>query len=63
MPDWLKAVASVNPMTYTTDAVRQLLIYDTINFGQVGLDFAYVGIFAAIVATIGILLSWRYLSR
>jgi len=63
MPSWLQTVASVNPMTYTTDAVRQLLIYDTINFGQVGLDFLYVGIFAIIVAAIGIALSWRYLTK
>jgi ABC-2 type transport system permease protein len=63
MPSWLQTVASVNPMTYTTDAVRQLLIYNTTNFGQVGLDFLYVGIFAIVVATIGIALSWRYLSK
>lgn len=70
MPSWLQSVASVNPMTYTTDAVRQLMIDDKINWwgtigGQmgVGLDFLYVGIFAAIVATIGIVLSWRYLSK
>ena len=63
MPSWLKAVAQVNPMTYTTDAVRQLLIYNTTDFRMVGIDFAYVGIFAVIVATIGILLSWRFLNR
>ena len=63
MPSWLQTVASVNPMTYTTDAVRQLLIYSTTDFGQVGLDFLYVGIFAIVVATIGIALSWRYLSK
>ncbi|MGB8780249.1 MAG: ABC transporter permease [Candidatus Bathyarchaeia archaeon] len=63
MPPWLQTVASVNPMTYTTDAVRQLMIYDTTNFGQVGLDFLYVGIFAIVVATIGIALSWKYLSK
>jgi ABC-2 type transport system permease protein len=63
MPSWLQTVASYNPMTYTTDAVRQLLIYDTTNFGQVAMDFAYVGIFAIVVATIGIILSWRYLSK
>ena len=63
MPSWLKIVASYNPMTYTTDAVRQLLIYNTTNFGQVAIDFAYVGIFAVVVASIGIFLSWRYLSK
>jgi hypothetical protein len=39
------------------------LIYNTINFRTVGLDFAYVAVFAAIVATLGILLSWRFLSK
>ncbi len=63
MPSWLQAVAQVNPMTYTTDAVRQLMIYDQINAFQVGMDFAYVGIFAIVVATIGILLSWRFLNK
>jgi ABC-2 type transport system permease protein len=70
MPSWLKAVANVNPMTYTTDAVRQLLIYNSINWwgtvgGQmgIGLDFLYVGIFAVVVASIGIALSWRFLSK
>jgi len=63
MPDWLKAIAQVNPMTYTTDAVRQLLIYNTTDFWQVGMDFAYVGTFALVVATIGIVFSWRFLSK
>jgi ABC-2 type transport system permease protein len=63
MPSWLQTVAQVNPMTYTTDVVRQLLIYSTTDFTQVGMDFAYVGIFAVVVATIGIVLSWRFLSK
>jgi ABC-2 type transport system permease protein len=63
MPSWLQTVAQFNPMTYTTDAVRQLLIYSTTDFAQVATDFAYVGIFALVVATIGIVLSWRYLSK
>jgi ABC-2 type transport system permease protein len=63
MPSWLQAVAQVNPMTYTTDAVRQLLINSTTDFVQVGIDFAFVGVFAIIVAAIGIVLSWRFLSK
>jgi ABC-2 type transport system permease protein len=63
MPSWLQTVSQFNPMTYTTDAVRQLLIYNTTDFAQVAMDFAYVGIFAVVVATIGIVLSWRYLSK
>jgi ABC-2 type transport system permease protein len=62
MPDWLQTVASVNPMTYATDAVRQLLIFAT-DWTQVAKDFLYVGIFAMIVSAIGILLSWRFLNK
>lgn len=63
MPSWLQTVATFNPMTYTTDAVRQLLINSTTDFMVVAKDFAYVGIFAVLAATIGIVLSWRYLSK
>jgi len=62
MPDWLQTIAKVNPLTYTTDAVRQLLIFTT-DWTQLALDFTYVGIFAAIAATVGIVLSWRFLSK
>jgi len=62
MPDWLQTIAKFNPMTYTIDAVRQLLIFNT-DYIQLAWDFLYVGIFATIVATIGIVLSWRFLSK
>jgi ABC-2 type transport system permease protein len=61
--DWLKAIANVNPLSYTTDAVRQLLIAINTDWARIALDFAYVGIFAVIVATIGIVLSWRFLTK
>jgi len=50
-------------MTYTTDAVRQLLINETTDFMVVAKDFAYVGIFEVVAATIGIVLSWRFLNK
>lgn len=62
MPDWLQTIAKVNPLTYTTDAVRQLLIFTT-DWTQLALDFTYVGIFAAIAAIVGIVLSWRFLTK
>ena len=62
MPDWLQTIAKFNPLTYTTDAVRQLLIFNT-DWAQLAWDFTYVGIFAAIAAAIGIVLSWRFLSK
>jgi ABC-2 type transport system permease protein len=60
--DWLKTIASVNPLSYTTDAVRQLLIFNT-DYTKLAVDFTFVGIFAAIVSTIGIVLSWRFLTK
>ena len=62
MPDWLQAIAKFNPLTYTTDAVRQLLIFNT-DYALLATDFTYVGIFAVIAATIGIVLSWRFLNK
>jgi len=62
MPDWLQTVAKFNPLTYTIDAMRQLLVFTT-DYGQLGMDFLYVGIFAAVVATIGTVLSWRFLCK
>jgi len=62
MPDWLQPVAKANPLSYTSDAIRQLLLYDT-NANQLMFDFTYLAIFAGVFATIGIILSWRYLSR
>jgi ABC-2 type transport system permease protein len=62
MPDWLQAVANVNPMSYTTDAVRRLTIFSD-GFSKLPLDFAYVGIFAAVVTIISIVLSWRFLNK
>ena len=63
MPDWLQMVVNVNLLGYTNDAIRQLLIVNTIDYTQLTLDFTYIGIFAVIVATIGTILSWKYLSR
>ena len=61
MPWWLKPVALVNPLTYVNDINRQLLLGIT---GQsLVLDYAYLIAFAVIFSTMGIILSWRYLSE
>ena len=62
MPDWLQTIVKINPVTYATDATRQLLLY-SIDMQQLLFDFAYLGAFAAVFSTIGIVLSWRYLSK
>lgn len=63
MPGWLQAVATVNPLSYTMNGMRQLLINPTIDYSQLALQYAYVGIFAAVLTTIGIVLSWRFLNK
>jgi ABC-2 type transport system permease protein len=62
MPSWLQAIANVNPISYTIDAVRRLMVFSD-GFGQLPLDFAYVGIFAVVVTAICVVLSWRYLNK
>jgi len=62
MPDWLQTITKINPVTYATDATRQLLLY-TIDMHQLAIDFLFLGAFAVIFSTIGIVLSWRYLSK
>ena len=62
MPSWLQAIANVNPISYTIDAVRRLMVFSD-GFGRLPLDFAYVGIFAVVVTVICVVLSWRYLNK
>jgi ABC-2 type transport system permease protein len=62
MPEWLQIITKINPITYTTDAVRQLTLFAT-DMQQLTLDFTFLGIFAVLFTSIGILLSWRYLSK
>ncbi|MEM4405779.1 MAG: ABC transporter permease [Candidatus Methanomethylicaceae archaeon] len=62
MPDWMQAVAKVNPLSYLTDAVRQLTILP-LDGSVLLLDFTYLGIFATILSAIGIVLSWKYLTK
>jgi ABC-2 type transport system permease protein len=62
MPDWIQAIARVNPISYLTDAVRQLTVLE-LNTSSLMLDFTYLSIFAAVFSVIGIALSWRYLTK
>ena len=49
-------------VTYMTDAVRQLTILP-LDTSALITDFTYLGVFAAVLATIGVVLSWRYLTK
>jgi ABC-2 type transport system permease protein len=63
MPSWLQTVAQINPLSYTMNGMRQLLINPTIDYAQLALQYAYVGIFALVLTTVGIVLSWRFLNK
>jgi ABC-2 type transport system permease protein len=38
MPDWLKAVSAVNPLTYMVEALRSLMVAPSVNTAQVVVD-------------------------
>jgi ABC-2 type transport system permease protein len=61
MPWWLRPVAYVNPLTYVNDVTRGLLL--GVSSFSVPMDFLYLIIFAVVFSTIGIVLSWRFLSE
>jgi ABC-2 type transport system permease protein len=62
MPSWLQAIANVNPISYTIDAVRRLMVFSN-GYGPLAGDFAFVGIFAIVVTVICVVLSWEYLNK
>jgi ABC-2 type transport system permease protein len=62
MPNWLQAIANANPISYTIDAVRRLMIFGD-GYSRLPLDFAFVGIFAIVVTGICVMLSWRFLNK
>ena len=63
MPGWLQAVATINPLSYTMNGMRQLLINSSIDYSQLALQYVYVGIFALVLTASGIILSWRFLNK
>jgi ABC-2 type transport system permease protein len=62
MPNWLQVIANANPISYTIDAVRRLMIFGD-GYGKLPLDFAFVGIFAIVVTALCVMLSWRFLNK
>ena len=62
MPSWLQTIAKLNPVSYANDATRQLLLNAP---GMVSLwvDFAVLLVFALALSVIGIVLSWKLLTK
>jgi len=62
MPTWLQDFVKINPISYATDAGRQLLLGST-GFASLEFDFLYLTCFAIAFAAIGVVMSWRLLSK
>lgn len=62
MPDWLQPIVKINPLSYCTDISRQLLLGST-GMASLSFDFLYLATFALLLTAIGIVMSWRFLSR
>jgi ABC-2 type transport system permease protein len=62
MPAWLQDVVVVNPVSYANDAIRQLLI-GAVGSNSLLVDFGVVLVFAVVLSTLGIVLSWRLLNK
>jgi len=62
MPNWIQVIVRVNPVSYLTDALRQLIILP-LDFSLLMFDLTYLSVFAVVFSFIGIALSWRFLTK
>ena len=63
MPDWLQTVVKFNPVSYANDATRQLLLGSSTTLAPLWVDFGVLAAFAALLSSLGIVLSWKLLSK
>jgi len=72
MPGWLQSVVRYNPVSYAVDGVRQMLLgagsaastaagYTTL--APLWVDFSVLVGFAALLSVLGIVMSWKLLSK
>jgi ABC-2 type transport system permease protein len=62
MPSWLQDFVKINPISYATDIGRQLLL-GAPGYASLGFDFLYLAGFAVLFSIIGIVMSWRLLTK
>lgn len=62
MPSWLQIVVKFNPVSYSIDGIRQLLIGATGMF-PLWMDFSVVVGFAIVLSVVGIVMSWKLLGK
>jgi ABC-2 type transport system permease protein len=64
MPSWLQTVVKFNPVSYANDATRQLLLGSTATLGvPLWVDFTVLAGFAVLLAALGIVMSWKLLTK
>jgi len=64
MPDWLRAVANYNPLTFVVDGMRQLVFHTSIGAQySVAADFLGISVFAALMVSLGAVLARKALLR
>jgi len=62
MPPWLQDFVRINPISYTTDIGRQLLL-GAPGFAPLGFDFLFLIGFSVLFSTVGIVMSWKLLTK
>jgi ABC-2 type transport system permease protein len=63
MPDWLRVMADWNPLTWASDAMRQLAFSDPAPTNELWLDLALLSIAAAMMVAICITASGKLLKK
>jgi ABC-2 type transport system permease protein len=68
MPSWLQSVVKYNPVSYAVDGVRQMLLGSaTIPhyavLAPLWVDFSVLTVFAVLLSGLGIVLSWKLLTK
>jgi ABC-2 type transport system permease protein len=63
MPDWLQAVAKVNPLTLAVDGMRQLLFAGSVGIYPLWVDILGLLAFSVVLVIIGIVVAMRALKE
>ena len=53
MPDWLKTISHLNPLTYVVDALRASMLAGSTSIFGLGLDYAVILLTTTILVFIG----------
>jgi len=53
MPDWLQAIARINPISKAADVTRTLIVQGSVDFSSMMFDMTYLIAFAAILTIAG----------